>query len=106
MMDLTMLRSAVRAGRFEWRKHALVRLAERNIRQSDILEVLDFGEQIEEYPDDRPFPGVLLFRVIRGRPLHVVAAYDSEGSWAYVITAYEASLDEFEADFRTRRRRP
>lgn len=105
MLDLTALRSAVRAGRYEWRKHALVRLAERNIRQPDILEVLDCGEQIEEYPDDRPFPSVLLFHAIRGRPLHVVAAYDPEGNWAYLITAYEPSLDEFEADFRTRRRK-
>jgi hypothetical protein len=49
---------------------------------------------------------VLLFGIVRGQPLHVVAAYDHAVDWAYVITAYEPSLEEFDADFRTRRRKP
>jgi hypothetical protein len=44
-MDLDRSRRAVRSERFEWRKLALVRIAERNLRQSDILER---GEVIEE----------------------------------------------------------
>ncbi len=105
-MDLDRLRRAVRSKRFEWRKHALVRIAERNLHQSDVLEVLSRGEVIEEYSGVRPLPCVLLFGTARGKPLHVVAAYDQAVDWAYVITAYEPSLEEFDADFRTRRRKP
>ena len=105
-MDLSGLRQAVRGGRIEWRKHALVRMGERNISQSDILEAIAGGEPIEEYEEDRPFPSVLLFAEVDGRPLHVVAAYYSEQACAFVITVYEPSLEEFEPDFRTRRRSP
>ena len=64
-MDLDRLRSAIREGRLEWRKHALVRIAERRIRQSDILAVVEQGEPIEEYRGDRPFPSVLLLGMVR-----------------------------------------
>lgn len=104
-MDLDLVRRALRGGRFEWRKHVLVRLAERNIRQSDILEVLERGEQIEDYPLDRPFPSALVFAMARGRAVHVVVAYDSQQDWAYIVTAYEPDPEEFEEDFKTRRRR-
>jgi hypothetical protein len=65
-MDLDRLRRAVRRERFIWRKHALVRIAERNLRQSDILGVLAQGEIIEEYSGNRPFPSALLFGTVRG----------------------------------------
>ncbi len=99
------MRQAVRGGRFEWRKHALTRMAERNISQSAILEVVACGEAVEEYERDRPFPSILLYAAVGGRPLHVVAAYDSEQDRAFIITAYEPSPEEFELDFRTRRSR-
>ena len=103
-MESDQLRRALWAGRFEWRKHVLTRLAEREIKQTDILEVLERGEQIEEYSNDRPYPSALFFAMIRGR-LHVVAAFDSREDWAYIITAYEPNLEEFEGDFKTRRRK-
>lgn len=105
LMDLDRVRTALRAGRFEWRRHVLVRLAQRDIRQTDVLEVLDAGEVIEDYPRDRPFPSALFFGVIRGMALHVVAAHDPEEDRAYIVTAYEPDLEQFEEDFRTRRRR-
>jgi len=37
--------------------------------------------------------------------LHVVAAHDPEEDRAYIVTAYVPDLEQFEEDFRTRRRR-
>jgi len=105
-MEVQKLRKVIRAKRFEWRKHALARLLERGIPQEAVLEVLLIGEIIEDYLYDRPYPSALFLGWWEGKPLHVVVALDGENEWAYIITAYEPSLDEFEPDFRTRRRTP
>lgn len=36
-----------------------------------------------------------------GKPLHVVAACDEANGSAFIITAYEPSLEGFESDYRT-----
>lgn len=38
VMDIEQFRNTVRARRVEWRKHVLQRLAERRIRQGDVLD--------------------------------------------------------------------
>ena len=95
MMDLEKLRAAIKSGRFEWRKHTLIRLAERNISQSII---------IESYPHNAPFPSCLMLGWVEGKPYHVVVSFDETLEIAYIITAYEPSLDKFEPNFKTRRR--
>lgn len=78
-------------------------MLEREISRSDVLSVILEGEVIERYPDDGPFPSVLMFKVVGNRPLHVVASYNSEKNKAYIVTAYEPSQDTFESDMKTRR---
>lgn len=103
-LDVNRLRAALRDLRIEWQRHALERMAERGIRRSDALEVLVSGEVIEHYPEDRPFPAALFFGRIATRPVHVVAAFDSESNQVFVITVYEPDLEHFEPDFKTRRK--
>ena len=95
--------TAMHAGRFEWRKHVLHRLAQRGIPQDAVCGVLCSGERIEDYPKDVPYPSALFLGWVEGKPLHVVAALDEQHDWAYIITAYEPDLEHFEPDFRTRR---
>ena len=102
-LDVEQLRRAIDAGRFEWRRHVLQRLAERGLKQAAALEALRSGERIADYPDDTPFPSALFLGWAGERPIHVVAALDAQHDWAYVITAYEPDVDHFEPDFRTRR---
>ena len=97
------LRQALSVGRFEWRQHVLQRLAERGIRQAAVLEVLQAGERLEDYPEDVPYPSALFLGWVEGKPLHVVAALDAPAQWAYIITAYEPDLEHFEPDYRTRK---
>ena len=103
-LDLKAMREAVLERRIEWRKHVLQKLAERNIAQSDVLDVMVSGERIRNYTDDRPFPSVLILGYVNGKPLHVVAAFDEIDRRAFVVTAYEPSSDVFESDYRTRRK--
>ena len=96
---------ALNAGRFEWRKHVLQRLAQHGIAQDAVCEVLRSGERIEDYPEDVPYPSALFLGWVGENPIHVVVALDEDHDWAYIITAYEPDLDHFEPDFRTRRSR-
>ena len=69
-----------------------------------LLEVLLTGERIRDDTADRPFPSALFLGYVSGKPLHAVAACDEAGSRVFIITAYEPSLDVFEADYRTKRK--
>ena len=103
-LDGEALRRAVREGRIEWRKHVLQKLAERGLAQDAVVEVLLTGERIRDYTEDRPFPSALFLGYVSGRPLHAVAAFDEASRRVFIITAYEPSLDIFEADYRTKRK--
>jgi hypothetical protein len=103
-LDLAILREAVAEGRIQWRRHVLQKLAERGIQQQAVREVLLSGERIRDYMEDRPFPSALFLGYTGGKPLHVVASCDEINRQAFVITAYEPSLDVFESDYRTRKK--
>ena len=75
-----------------------------SIRSEQVREVLERGAAIENYPDDTPLPSYLMLGTGAGRVLHVVAADDSEADETIVITTYEPDPDEWEADFKTRKR--
>lgn len=75
----------------------------RGLSRSDVFTVLLAGEQIEDYPNDKPFPSALFMGWTTNEPLHVVAAFDSASQWAYIITTYRPDLEHFEPDFKTRR---
>jgi hypothetical protein len=84
--------------------HALRRMLKHGIHSDQVREVLTGGQRIEDYPDDSPLPSHLIVGT-SGRVLHVVAADDAARDETIVITTYEPDPAEWEADFRTRRRR-
>jgi hypothetical protein len=60
---------------------------------------------VEEYPDDRPYPSVLVLgRASGGRPVHVVRAYAPEDDEVIVITVYEPDPNRWDEEFRQRRK--
>jgi hypothetical protein len=84
--------------------HALRRMLKHGIRSEQIREVLERGQTIEEYPADTPLPSYLRLGIGMGRVVHVVAADDPAAGETIVITAYEPDPNEWEADFKTRKR--
>ncbi|MDP3465379.1 MAG: DUF4258 domain-containing protein [Sulfuricurvum sp.] len=87
---------------FIWRKHALERMLERSISRNEVIQCAYNGEIIETYPEDFPYPSSLVLQV-EGKILHIVMALNDEE--CYIITAYRPNLDEFENDFKTRKKR-
>lgn len=82
-------------------QHSRKRFQERGISIEDVRGVLQNGEIIEQYPDDKPFPSCLILSEINGRALHVVASID--GEYIYVITAYIPSAEKWQDGWRIRR---
>ncbi|MEE0061529.1 MAG: DUF4258 domain-containing protein [Acutalibacteraceae bacterium] len=81
--------------------HVLKRCRERNIKLNDIKQCIMYGEIIEEYPDDYPFPSALVMECNIGTPLHIVAGIGNGYLW--IITAYIPSLSKWESDYKTRK---
>jgi hypothetical protein len=83
--------------------HAVKQMFQRRISRDEVKAVLAEGEVIAEYPDDRPYPSCLMLKILNQRPIHVVAARDTETQTAYVINAYEPDLNLWQPDFKTRK---
>ncbi len=65
---------------------------------------MNYGEVIEEYPDDYPHPSCLVFGyALNKKVLHVVVWVSKDS--VYIITAYYPTLDRFEDDLKTRRKK-
>ena len=77
---------------------------ERRIGRDEVRNVLDQGEVIEAYPEDRPFPSQLVPGWDGLRPVHVVSARNEEEDETIVITVYEPEPDRWEPDFKRRRK--
>jgi len=85
-------------------KHVKIRMHERNISVTDIINVIQTGEIVKQYEDDKPFPSCLLLGTSgQNIILHVVASIDAES--LYIITAYYPNENTWESDFKTRRER-
>ena len=81
--------------------HASDQAARRAVFSREIEEVVISGEVIEDCPDDKYGPSCLIMSKTRtGRILHVQVSYAGP---AKVITVYEPSPDEWEADWKTRK---
>ncbi|MBN1655883.1 MAG: DUF4258 domain-containing protein [Deltaproteobacteria bacterium] len=86
------------------RLHAARRMLERDISMTEIEYMIEQGEVIEQYLDDKPFPSRLLLATPHSRPLHVVAADEIESDITQVITAYQPDPDQWDNGFRRRKK--
>jgi len=84
--------------------HAIQRMFERKINKTDVLSVITSGEVIAEYPDDTPYPSLLLCGFIEQIPLHIVVAFDQPNGECYVVTTYIPSSDQWTANYKIRRK--
>jgi anti-sigma28 factor (negative regulator of flagellin synthesis) len=66
------IRAKIRAGQFEFSKHAVDQSVLRQISVQDLREAIANGEIIEDYPEDKYGPSCLVLGFTRaGRPLHI-----------------------------------
>jgi hypothetical protein len=74
------------------------------ITTSEIRHVINNGEIVEDYPEDKRGHSCLMFAMTdKGRPVHICCAPKEE--YLAIITAYVPSLGKWEPDFKTRRKK-
>lgn len=88
-----------------FRFHALRKMFERKITEREVLDVLENGKNIEEYPTDRPYPSRLILGFVESRPIHVVAADILDSQEIIIVTVYRPDLNSWESEFEKRRRK-
>lgn len=70
----------------------------------DVVErVVAAGEIVASYPDDTPYPSMLVLGFDEGRPVHVVVARDGGTALCHIVTVYRPDPDVWGDDFKTRR---
>ncbi len=87
---------------FNWTLHVLEQMAKRAIGRDAVVDSIENGDLIEDYPNDFPYPSRRVLHWHGGRPLHVVVAANPDGSCT-VVTAYEPDNIKWLEDFRHRR---
>lgn len=85
-------------------RHAIERMFERGIAPEVVRRVVESGEMIAEYIDDKPYPSSLVLGFHQTSPVHVVVAWDSDARRCHVVTVYEPTSELWGDDFKTRRR--
>lgn len=88
---------------YVYRQHAIKRMFERGITETDVQTALATGQVIEDYPTDYPLPSCLWLGHIDARPVHVVFADNKERDERIIITVYEPDPAQWTADFTARK---
>lgn len=70
----------------------------------DIRDILVYGEIIENYANDYPYPSRLLLGWRDNRPIHLVVALNQEEEEWIVITVYEPDEERWEPGFKRRKK--
>jgi hypothetical protein len=85
-------------------QHALQQMFSRDISIGDVRDAIKFGEVINEYVNDKPYPSRLLLYTNKKVPLHVVYARNDQDNELIVITAYRPDVKLWETDFKTKKK--
>ena len=96
------IRGAFKQGRYEYSLHAVDQSILRHIARSELEEVIEEGEIIEDYPDDKYGPSCLIYgKTIQGRPLHIQCSYPLRPK-VKIVTVYQPDPEEW-IDYKKRR---
>lgn len=101
---LEFIKSCVKRRKIYWTYHVNMRLKERFIPRTDIINSVDTYEIIEEYPEDKYLPSCLVYAKYNNYILHIQMAIDIKNNAVTIVTAYKPTLDKWEKDFKTRRK--
>jgi hypothetical protein len=80
---------AISANQIKIADHADEEAFEDRLTLARIIQSVQNGEIIEDYPKDKPYPSCLIYgNDENGNPIHSVWAYNTIKGWAVLITVY------------------
>lgn len=83
--------------------HAITQMFKRSISVDDVKRVIEMGETIAEYLNDKPYPSCLMLAYINNRPIHVVVGRDEEKGRCIVVTTYEPDPNIWQPGFKSKK---
>ncbi len=96
------IRKGFKEKRYEYSQHAVDQSILRYIADNEIIEVINNGEIIEDYPKDKFGPSCLIYgKTDLERPLHIQCSYPIRLK-IKIITVYEPDVEEW-IDYKMRR---
>jgi len=102
MQIIDQLRKKFINDKFEFSKHGVDQSIIREISVQEIRSAVEVGEIIEDYPEDKFGPSLLIFGMTdKKRPIHIQCSYPSR-SVIKIITVYEPDPERW-IDFKIRR---
>jgi hypothetical protein len=104
---LRRIQTLVLSGDYRVSRHGFRELAADDILVAEVLAGIQTAIAIEDYPDSRKEPSVLVLQHDRsGRPIHVMWGVPKDaGTPAILVTAYRPAPDRWSTDFMRRNRR-
>lgn len=104
---LRRVQALVLSGDFRVSRHGFRELAAGGIFVEEVLAGIQTAIAIEDYPDSRKEPSVLVLQYDRnGRPVHVMWGIPKDtGTPAILVTAYRPAPERWSTDFMRRNRR-
>lgn len=104
---LRRVQELVSRGEYRVSRHGFRELVADDILAEDALAGLAAAVVVEDYPDTRKEPSVLVLQHDReGRPIHVMWGIPkAEGTPAVLVTAYRPAPDRWSDDFLKRNKR-
>ena len=74
----------------------------RDISLDEVKFILDKGEVIREYQDDKSYPSFLLHVIVDLRTLHLLVAKDIETGNCIMVAVYEPDKNIWSTDNKTK----
>jgi hypothetical protein len=84
--------------------HAVNQMFKRGLSRDSIITVIEQGQVIAEYPEDRPYPSKLMIGFLGNLPIHVVIAVEESQRLCVVVTVYVPDPDLWTDGFKSRRK--
>jgi hypothetical protein len=103
-MDIANIIAAIQANRVRVTDHADEEADADKLKLDEIYFSVLYGEVIEDYPTDKPYPSCLIYgRTLDDEPVHSVWAFNDQKQWAVLITVYRPDPNRW-INWRERRK--
>lgn len=99
---LQFIQACIRSKNIFWTYHVNMRLKQRSIFRSWILDSVENYILIESYPEDKYLPSYLVWSRYGNEMFHILFGVDTEEKNVRIITAYLPDLCEWTNNFQER----
>ena len=97
------IKECIKSRRIFWTYHVNMRLLQRSIPRSWILQSIDNYILIESYPEDKYLPSYLVWSNYESVIFHILFGVDFEENNVRIITAYKPDPNEWTNNLQERR---